>query len=117
MHIFKRERVCERVREGRSTVRGIFWLRPVASHWDCGDMDASLPTSEVEVEPKERRKIQFAVPAAAPTNLDPRQVEMVSRMQGCGSAVCVCVFVLPFFLVLLSFLQLGKLVLLVCFPR
>lgn len=42
-------------------------------------MDASLPTSEVEVEPKERRKIQFAVPAAAPTNLDPRQVEMIRR--------------------------------------
>lgn len=41
-------------------------------------MDASVPT-EVEVEPKERKKIQFAVPASAPTNLDPRQVEMVSR--------------------------------------
>lgn len=41
-------------------------------------MDASVPT-EVEVEPKvERKKIQFAVPASAPTNLDPRQVEMVS---------------------------------------
>lgn len=34
---------------------------------------------EVEGEPKERKKIQFAVPANAPTNLDPRQVEMVSR--------------------------------------
>lgn len=33
---------------------------------------------EVEGEPKERKKIQFAVPASAPTNLDPRQVEMVS---------------------------------------
>lgn len=41
-------------------------------------MDASVP-NEVEVEPKERKKIQFAVPASAPTNLDPRQVEMVSR--------------------------------------
>lgn len=47
---------------------------------DSGDMDASLPTTEVEVEPKERKKIQFAVPASAPTNLDPRQVEMVSRL-------------------------------------
>lgn len=41
-------------------------------------MDASVP-SQVEVEPKERKKIQFAVPSSAPTNLDPRQVEMVSR--------------------------------------
>lgn len=49
---------------------------------DSGDMDASLPTTEVEVEPKERKKIQFAVPASAPTNLDPRQVEMVSRLRG-----------------------------------
>lgn len=49
---------------------------------DSGDMDASLPTTEVEVEPKERKKIQFAVPASAPTNLDPRQVEMVSRLGG-----------------------------------
>lgn len=43
-------------------------------------MDASLPT-QVEVETKERKKIQFAVPSSAPTNLDPRQVEMVSRWQ------------------------------------
>lgn len=41
-------------------------------------MDPSVST-EVEGEPKERKKIQFAVPASAPTNLDPRQVEMVSR--------------------------------------
>lgn len=41
-------------------------------------MEASVPT-EVETEPKERKKIQFAVPASAPPNLDPRQVEMVSR--------------------------------------
>ncbi|XP_005726175.1 protein phosphatase 1 regulatory subunit 1B isoform X1 [Pundamilia nyererei] len=34
---------------------------------------------EVEGEPKERKKIQFAVPANAPTNLDPRQVEMIRR--------------------------------------
>lgn len=38
-----------------------------------------VPTStEVDEEPKERKKIQFAVPTSAPTNLDPRQVEMVS---------------------------------------
>ncbi|XP_053193919.1 protein phosphatase 1 regulatory subunit 1B isoform X2 [Scomber japonicus] len=36
-------------------------------------------TTEVEGEPKERKKIQFAVPSAAPTNLDPRQVEMIRR--------------------------------------
>ncbi|XP_056871550.1 protein phosphatase 1 regulatory subunit 1B isoform X4 [Takifugu flavidus] len=41
-------------------------------------MDASVP-SQVEVEPKERKKIQFAVPSSAPTNLDPRQVEMIRR--------------------------------------
>lgn len=41
---------------------------------------------EEEEEPKERKKIHFAVPASAPTNLDPRQVEMVSK------AVCVCVW-------------------------
>ncbi|KAM3864057.1 protein phosphatase 1 regulatory subunit 1B [Diretmus argenteus] len=34
---------------------------------------------EVEDEPKERKKIQFAVPASAPTNLNPRQVEMIRR--------------------------------------
>lgn len=34
---------------------------------------------EAEGEPKERKKIQFAVPANAPTNLDPRQVEMIRR--------------------------------------
>ncbi|XP_054615049.1 protein phosphatase 1 regulatory subunit 1B-like isoform X1 [Dunckerocampus dactyliophorus] len=37
------------------------------------------PSVSTEVEPKERRKIQFAVPASAPTNLDPRQVEMIRR--------------------------------------
>lgn len=40
-------------------------------------MEPSVST-EVEGEPKERKKIHFAVPASAPTNLDPRQVEMVS---------------------------------------
>ncbi|XP_033501136.2 protein phosphatase 1 regulatory subunit 1B isoform X1 [Epinephelus lanceolatus] len=36
-------------------------------------------STEVEGEPKERKKIQFAVPASVPTNLDPRQVEMIRR--------------------------------------
>lgn len=61
------------------------WSLPVTCpfHWESDssgsrDMDASVPT-QVEVEPKERKKIQFAVPSSAPTNLDPRQVEMVSR--------------------------------------
>ncbi|XP_057717130.1 protein phosphatase 1 regulatory subunit 1B isoform X2 [Corythoichthys intestinalis] len=39
-------------------------------------MESSAST---EVESKERRKIQFAVPASAATNLDPRQVEMIRR--------------------------------------
>ncbi|XP_029912899.1 protein phosphatase 1 regulatory subunit 1B isoform X2 [Myripristis murdjan] len=34
---------------------------------------------EVQEEAKERKKIHFAVPASAPTNLDPRQVEMIRR--------------------------------------
>ncbi|XP_020781976.1 protein phosphatase 1 regulatory subunit 1B-like isoform X2 [Boleophthalmus pectinirostris] len=37
------------------------------------------PSVSTEGEPKERKKIQFAVPASAPTNLDPRQVEMIRR--------------------------------------
>uniref|UniRef100_A0A1A7YTQ3 Protein phosphatase 1 regulatory subunit 1B n=1 Tax=Iconisemion striatum TaxID=60296 RepID=A0A1A7YTQ3_9TELE len=41
-------------------------------------MEPSVST-EVEGEHKERKKIQFAVPASAPTNLDPRQVEMIRR--------------------------------------
>ncbi|XP_072225727.1 protein phosphatase 1 regulatory subunit 1B isoform X1 [Leuresthes tenuis] len=41
-------------------------------------MEPSMST-EVDDEPKERKKIQFAVPASAPTNLDPRQVEMIRR--------------------------------------
>eukprot|EP00064_Thunnus_orientalis_P015501 superscaffoldBa00002882_g15554 len=41
-------------------------------------MEPSVST-EVEGECKERKKIQFAVPASAPTNLDPRQVEMIRR--------------------------------------
>jgi hypothetical protein len=39
-------------------------------------MDPSLST-DVDGEPKERKKIHFADPSTAPTNLDPRQVEMV----------------------------------------
>nr|XP_043907407.1 protein phosphatase 1 regulatory subunit 1B isoform X2 [Solea senegalensis] len=41
-------------------------------------MDPSVLT-EVEEEPKERKKIHFAMPSSAPTNLDPRQVEMIRR--------------------------------------
>ncbi|KAM4536200.1 protein phosphatase 1 regulatory subunit 1B isoform 1-T1 [Fundulus diaphanus] len=41
-------------------------------------MEPSMST-EVDGEHKERKKIQFAVPASAPTNLDPRQVEMIRR--------------------------------------
>ncbi|XP_019752680.1 protein phosphatase 1 regulatory subunit 1B isoform X1 [Hippocampus comes] len=37
------------------------------------------PSMSTELEPKERRKIQFAVPASGATNLDPRQVEMIRR--------------------------------------
>lgn len=35
--------------------------------------------TEVEGEAKDRKKIHFAMPTSVPTNLDPRQVEMVSR--------------------------------------
>ncbi|KAM9393666.1 protein phosphatase 1 regulatory subunit 1B isoform 2-T2 [Pholidichthys leucotaenia] len=38
-----------------------------------------MEPSELEGEHKERKKIHFAVPASAPTNLDPRQVEMIRR--------------------------------------
>ncbi|XP_017284968.1 protein phosphatase 1 regulatory subunit 1B isoform X1 [Kryptolebias marmoratus] len=41
-------------------------------------MEPSVST-HVEGEHKERKKIQFAVPASAPTTLDPRQVEMIRR--------------------------------------
>ncbi|XP_022595476.1 protein phosphatase 1 regulatory subunit 1B-like isoform X2 [Seriola dumerili] len=41
-------------------------------------MEPSVST-EAEGESKERKKIHFAVPASAPTNLDPRQVEMIRR--------------------------------------
>ncbi|XP_051904638.1 protein phosphatase 1 regulatory subunit 1B isoform X3 [Hippocampus zosterae] len=37
------------------------------------------PSMSTELEPKERRKIHFAVPASGATNLDPRQVEMIRR--------------------------------------
>uniref|UniRef100_A0A3B1K0X7 Protein phosphatase 1 regulatory subunit 1B n=2 Tax=Astyanax mexicanus TaxID=7994 RepID=A0A3B1K0X7_ASTMX len=41
-------------------------------------METSGP-EDVPVEAKERKKIQFAVPSTAPTQLDPRQVEMIRR--------------------------------------
>uniref|UniRef100_A0A3B3ZDG3 Protein phosphatase 1 regulatory subunit 1B n=1 Tax=Periophthalmus magnuspinnatus TaxID=409849 RepID=A0A3B3ZDG3_9GOBI len=37
------------------------------------------PSVSTEGEQKERKKIQFAVPTSAPSNLDPRQVEMIRR--------------------------------------
>ena len=37
------------------------------------------PSDSVDVEGKERKKIHFADPSSAPTQLDPRQVEMVSE--------------------------------------
>ena len=60
-------------------------------------MDPPLP-AETEVMEREadkdaRRKIQFSVPSSVPTQLDPRQVEMV-RAGGEGG-VCACVRVWP----------------------
>ncbi|XP_007558137.2 protein phosphatase 1 regulatory subunit 1B isoform X2 [Poecilia formosa] len=57
--------------------------RSFGLHWESEprksrNMEPSMST-EVEGEHKERKKIQFAVPASAPTNLDPRQVEMIRR--------------------------------------
>ncbi|XP_067089850.1 protein phosphatase 1 regulatory subunit 1B isoform X1 [Osmerus mordax] len=37
------------------------------------------PSDSVDVEAKERKKIHFADPSSAPTQLDPRQVEMIRR--------------------------------------
>uniref|UniRef100_A0A3Q1FFV9 Protein phosphatase 1 regulatory subunit 1B n=1 Tax=Acanthochromis polyacanthus TaxID=80966 RepID=A0A3Q1FFV9_9TELE len=46
-------------------------------------MDPLLPadtdTMEREADKDARRKIQFSVPSAVPTQLDPRQVEMIRR--------------------------------------
>ncbi|XP_076121122.1 protein phosphatase 1 regulatory subunit 1B isoform X1 [Alosa pseudoharengus] len=42
-------------------------------------MEPTAAAPEVAAEPKERRKIQFAVPTTEPTQLDPRQVEMIRR--------------------------------------
>ncbi|XP_014893302.1 protein phosphatase 1 regulatory subunit 1B isoform X3 [Poecilia latipinna] len=57
--------------------------RSFGLHWESEprksrNMEPSMST-EVEGEHKERKKIHFAVPASAPTNLDPRQVEMIRR--------------------------------------
>ncbi|XP_062865322.1 protein phosphatase 1 regulatory subunit 1B [Trichomycterus rosablanca] len=38
-----------------------------------------MEASDVHQEPKEKKKIHFDVPSAAPTQLDPRQVEMIRR--------------------------------------
>lgn len=42
---------------------------------DLHDMD---PMMEREADKEARRKIQFSVPSSVPTQLDPKQVEMVS---------------------------------------
>ncbi|KAM7370736.1 hypothetical protein PAMP_010260 [Pampus punctatissimus] len=46
-------------------------------------MDPLLPAEtdvmERDVDKDERRKIQFSVPSSVPTQLDPRQVEMIRR--------------------------------------
>ncbi|KAG7279103.1 hypothetical protein CRUP_004046 [Coryphaenoides rupestris] len=41
-------------------------------------MEQSL-SPDMDKEPRERKKIHFADPSSAPTNLDPRQVEMIRR--------------------------------------
>ncbi|XP_053299371.1 protein phosphatase 1 regulatory subunit 1B isoform X1 [Pleuronectes platessa] len=38
-----------------------------------------MEPTEIDGEHKERKKIHFAMPSSAPTNLDPRQVEMIRR--------------------------------------
>ncbi|XP_060713486.1 protein phosphatase 1 regulatory subunit 1B isoform X2 [Tachysurus vachellii] len=38
-----------------------------------------MEASDVHEEAKEKKKIHFAVPSTAPTQLDPRQVEMIRR--------------------------------------
>ncbi|XP_019949902.1 protein phosphatase 1 regulatory subunit 1B isoform X2 [Paralichthys olivaceus] len=38
-----------------------------------------MDPTEIDGEKKERKTIHFAVPSSAPTNLDPRQVEMIRR--------------------------------------
>ncbi|XP_031422817.1 protein phosphatase 1 regulatory subunit 1B isoform X2 [Clupea harengus] len=42
-------------------------------------MEPTAAAPEVAAEPKERRKIQFAVESNDPTQLDARQVEMIRR--------------------------------------
>ncbi|KAM6951110.1 protein phosphatase 1 regulatory subunit 1B-like [Aplochiton taeniatus] len=42
-------------------------------------MDPLLPTERDREAGKERRTIQFSVPSAVPTQLDPGQVEMIRR--------------------------------------
>lgn len=51
-------------------------------------MDPLLPAEtevmEREADKEARRKIQFSVPSSVPTQLDPRQVEMVRAYRECG---------------------------------
>ena len=69
-------------------------------------MEPTAAAPEVAAEPKERRKIQFAVESNDPTQLDARQVEMVGATAMCvfvcvisdvhagpASAMCLCVYV------------------------
>ncbi|KAI5607252.1 hypothetical protein C0J50_7004 [Silurus asotus] len=42
-------------------------------------MPRMMEASEVHEEVKEKKKIHFAVPSTAPTQLDPRQVEMEQK--------------------------------------
>ncbi|XP_037609843.1 protein phosphatase 1 regulatory subunit 1B-like [Sebastes umbrosus] len=42
-------------------------------------MDPLLQPADTEEDKDARRKIQFSVPSAVPTQLDPRQVEMIRR--------------------------------------
>ncbi len=56
-------------------------------------MDPLLPADaevmEREADKDARRKIQFSVPSSVPTQLDPRQVEMVRECNVMMVVVCV----------------------------
>lgn len=61
-----------------------------ATGWAAMD---PLPPAEAEVMEREadkeaRRKIQFSVPSSVPTQLDPRQVEMVRAQGSAVGAAC-----------------------------
>lgn len=58
-------------------------------------MDPLLPVDtevmERDADKDARRKIQFSVPSSVPTQLDPRQVEMVS-VRVCRDCVCAYIY-------------------------